>query len=425
MTNYFSRLTLWLGLCVSFMLSACQEDTQDLPAPTPESDRTVLFYMMTDHNLHDAIIHSLNLLEAGWNENINGNLLVYLDPSPNQNQFHTPTLLKVVHDTSDSIKSEVIKVYPDQDPADSTVMRKVLEDAIMLYPAKSHGLIIGTHGSAWFPSELADSVEDGHEHDTIPTQLQSVQKSTRGLFGADRYGNNIEINELARILPVKYDFLVFHACKMGNVETAYELRNKCSAIVACELPLPAIGLPYDQNIKYLFTTPRADLQRFANESKKYYHKISMIVSNNFNISVIHTDKLENLASATQSIMDKLSQDTTTYLHKLNNEILPITEDSLLFDLKQIVEIGCKNNPILETEYKNFTTALQAAVPCYYNVTIEVTPGVASPTDFCGLSCYLPLLNPKYRNLNDFYLKNYKWGYASGFDLQPDNSKIQP
>ena len=98
--------------------------------------------MMDDNNLWDVMLNTLNQVEQGWNDDIDGNFLVYLDPSPHLTQFTSPVLLKIVHDETNVIRSEVVKSYPEQDPADPEVMQGVLEDAIKLFPAQSHGLII-------------------------------------------------------------------------------------------------------------------------------------------------------------------------------------------------------------------------------------------------------------------------------------------
>lgn len=56
---------------------------------------------------------SLNEIEAGWEDGTDGNLIVYLDKSPYLTQFSSPVLLKIRHDETDRIVSEVIKYYPE------------------------------------------------------------------------------------------------------------------------------------------------------------------------------------------------------------------------------------------------------------------------------------------------------------------------
>lgn len=102
--------------------------------------RTVLVYMIGDVNLWQEQWTNLNRLEAGWNDDIDGNLLVYLDPSPHTTQFPNPVLLEIVPwIQTDAIVSRVVKSYPEQNATDKAVMRGVLEDAIRMYPAPSRG----------------------------------------------------------------------------------------------------------------------------------------------------------------------------------------------------------------------------------------------------------------------------------------------
>lgn len=98
-------------------------------------------------------------------------------------------------------------------------MQTVLNDVVTLYPVESQGLIIGAHGNGWLPGIEAHS-------------------ETKGLSGPDRYGSTLEIADLAKVLPVKYDFIIFHACNMSNAESVYQLRNKCDYIMASALLFP-------------------------------------------------------------------------------------------------------------------------------------------------------------------------------------------
>ena len=248
--------------------------------------------MMDDNNLWDVMLNTLNQVEQGWNDDIDGNFLVYLDPSPHLTQFTSPVLLKIVHDETNVIRSEVVKSYPEQDPADPEVMQGVLEDAITLFPAQSHGLIIGTHGSAWLPGDLGNYVNDpdmGHDEDDHDESDLSLPKiSTKALLGGERYSNCIEIDVLANLLPIKYDFILFHACQMGNVETAYALRNKCSYMVGCMAPLPGVGFPYHLIMEYLFAKPQADLYNVAYMSSGWYNSLPNEQFDNFDVSFIQT-----------------------------------------------------------------------------------------------------------------------------------------
>lgn len=128
---------------------------------------------------------SLNEIEAGWEDGTDGNLIVYLDKSPYLTQFSSPVLLKIRHDETDRIVSEVIKYYPEQDSGDPEVVRRVLSEVIELFPAKTHGLAFAAHGNGWIPGnarELINGDTGNHEHKRVtwpvPNVTVRVWKST-------------------------------------------------------------------------------------------------------------------------------------------------------------------------------------------------------------------------------------------------------
>ena len=138
--------------------------------------------MIGDVNLWQEQWTNLNRLEAGWNDDIDGNLLVYLDPSPHTTQFPNPVLLEIVPDQTDAIVSRVVKSYPEQNATDKAVMRGVLEDAIRMYPAPSQGLVIASHGSGWWPAFADELVPTDDEHDTPQTRAIAGATGTEPMW---------------------------------------------------------------------------------------------------------------------------------------------------------------------------------------------------------------------------------------------------
>lgn len=426
----FTRFFLYLPLTALLAFAACSKDDPKpeptppptpAPAPEPEPDpdpekyRTVLFYMMDDHNLWDYMETTINELEAGWDEQTDGNLLIYLDPSPKLTQFPTPVLLKVVHDETDAIRSEVVVAYPEQDPVDPVIMKGVLEDVIALYPAESHGLIIGTHGGAWFPANMNELISgSGHdEEEDVPNFSDRIQ--TKGLGGGERFGTDLEIDDLAELLPIKYDFLLFHACLMGNIETAYQLRNKCNLMIASMKPLPGYAYPYDEVTPYLFTKPQADFSHLVRNSVAWYDALPDQGYMEMDVSVIRTDKLDALAAATKTILNKLPIDIATYYAYLKGNTQYIDDGLPLHDLHEAIRIACSSDPeLLSADYAVFEKALKAALPQQAYSARATDPKVLASEYLHGLSCYVPLPDAQFSGLNDAF-KSYEWAAVSGFD----------
>lgn len=379
------------------------DSTPDYIRPHGKTHRTVLAYLVGDINLWFAIEESVNQLEEGWDDQLDGTLLVYLDNSAHLTQFGQPVLLEVAHDTTDMIVSKVVKVYDDQDAGDPNVMRGILNDAVTLYPAESHGLIIGTHGNGWLPE-----IKEEHSIDS------------KGLAGPERYGSSLEIADLARILPVRYDFIMFHACNMSNIETVYQLRDKCDFVVASALPLPGYGYPYETIVPYLYTKPHADLYKTAKLSAQDYDENKDKSSfGGFTVSVIQTSELGNVAAAVSGLLGSIDMSydqMRAYL--VDNKCLVNYYENVLLDIGGLYFLSSDDR--LKTAFQD---ALHKAVVQYYFVPGEYggegnAELVSRIEEYgSGVSFYLPnLINTStYNQVNTAFKNDYDWSKASGFD----------
>lgn len=408
-----------LACCYAFSFTNCsKDDMEDLPAPDPvptdtiaihtRTNRTVLAYIIGDMNLWYSMEESLNLMEKGWDDTIDGSLLVYLDNSTHLTQFGQPVLLEITHDETDMIVSKVVKAYPDQDAGDPNIMQGVLNDAITLYPAESHGLIIGAHGNGWFPEITFDS-------------------NTKGLAGPERYASTLEIDALAKILPLKYDFILFHACNMVNVETAYQLRNKCEYLMGSVFALPSYAYPYDKIIPYFYTKPKADLYKSSLISYTEYETRDPATFNQFSVEVIKTSELENLAAATSKLLDDINMSYAEMRHELYKEReemadTPIEDKNFVIDCYEDLGLLLDINGLSFLSDNDelcdiFETALNKVIIQHYVIGRTSAAWKMNQTNLgSGLSFYLPNLtdNILYNQLNSKFKSSYEWAKVSGF-----------
>lgn len=388
-------------LCTAFLSVSCNAENDivdDGIEPCRETNRTVLAYMVGDINLWAAMEMSVNALEEGWDESCDGTLLLYLDNSHHLTQFGCPVLLEVVHDTTDMIASRVVKTYEDQDAADPEVMRGVLEDAIRIYPARSHGLIIGTHGNGWIP-------------------VMSQHQDTKSLSGPERYGSALEICDLARILPVKYEFILFHACCMANVESIYQLRDKCDYVAASAMNLPGLAYPYDEVVPYLFAKPHADFYKFVKTCGEGYGQLDPEAFYGFTVSVVKTSELKPLAGAVSRLLDGFDAQGKNYdqirQEMTDNDYLINYSDGILLDISGLGLLSHGQDSL------NFKKAMDKAVVLSVYVDGGDEPENVERLEkyYSGLSFYLPKFKdtPLHRRLNEVFKRDYDWSKASGFD----------
>lgn len=155
-----------------------------------------------------------------------------------------------------------------------------------LYPAKSYGLIVFSHGSGWLP----------------PHTLVNGSRSI--IIDND---NEMEITDFAMALPDHlFEFIIFEACNMAGIEVAYELRNKAAYIMASSAPVVSPGFTpiYAGSISCLLEE-NADLQRFA---ENYFHYWNLMEGDkrSATISIIKTAGLSNLANLIRQINTEAS-----------------------------------------------------------------------------------------------------------------------
>jgi hypothetical protein len=63
-----------------------------------------------------------------------------------------------------------------------------------------------------------------------------------------------DITELSSAIEnnnIKFDYILFDACFMGNIESSYELRNVTKHIIASPCEVMGYGFPYARIMKYM------------------------------------------------------------------------------------------------------------------------------------------------------------------------------
>lgn len=273
--RFFITIAVWV-LILSAFFSACSDETP-VPGPTtgPVS-RTVLIYIAADNNLSTFAYNNIEkMLEGAAGNALNGgNLLVYFDPVDD-----VPQLYQIKAGENGNAGKTVVKTYKEQNSVSREVMRGVIDEVIKLYPAENYGLILWSHGTAWFPGNVS-------------SMLRS--------FGQD--GNEMmEIDHLKEALPDRiFDFILFDACYMASTEVIYALREKADYIIGSPTETLADGFPYEKILPLMFQET-ADLESICQEFYNYYN----ILSGSYrsaSVSLSATAPMEKLAQTVKDIV---------------------------------------------------------------------------------------------------------------------------
>jgi hypothetical protein len=308
--------------------------------------------MIGDNTLDSYVDPDINEMEQGWKDSYDGNLIVYVD----QRRI-APYTLKITSDKTEGIVSKEIMKYSEQNSSSIKVMEQVISDIKSMYPAKSYGLILWSHANGWFPAGQA-----------------AVTRS----FGEDD-GKSMDITELAG-LSGKYDFIIFDACDMMGIETAYELRHNADYIVGSVTEILAGGFPYDEIMEYLFKE-NADLIPVCRKFMELYRSYSHIEMQTAAISAIKTASLDEVASVSRNLIQKymanIADIDVSQIQKYDSN-----ETTLFFDFLDFLEHLSENDPDLQTLRDRLSSAV---------VFEDHTPSILNEFEIkksCGLSCYI-------------------------------------
>ena len=375
---------------IFLLFISCREENHYTSLPL----RTVIVYMIADNNLDYFAIKDINEMERGFRESFDGNLIVYIDRAPGAFPAH-PVLYKISADTTDAINSEIIKVYGEQNSACGVVMSRVLSDIINKFPAQSYGLVLWSHGTAWYPQGTI-LLQTGNELISGNRPAKPLTKS----FGRD--GNEeLNIKELKGSLPTRFEFIMFDACYMGSIEVVYELRDMANYIISSPTVVLSAGYPYEMIVDQFFENPINYLS-IANDFIISFDTLDNALRT-ATVSVVRTARLAELAYQTSVIM----RDTFNIrkVHSSDIQQFTVNQGSLLFDFGDFIGSITPNTAL----YSEFKYILEQVV-----VYKSSTPKILNEfyiDNFSGLSVFVP--DTSNNEFYDFY-KTLDWYTASGY-----------
>lgn len=382
---------LSLFVCLVAFLSACNNDED---TPVPVTVKTVLMYLVADNSISGDIYSNIASVEEGLTKATSpGTFVIYWDGGSRKSEFPDPTLFKYEVDGKGKVsKREVIKTYSSQNSVSNEVINRVLKDVEAYCPAEKYSLIFGSHATGWLP----------------------VDHSKSRSFGDDS-GAKINIPDLSEALKqsgIHFDYILFDACLMSQVEVAYELRDAADYLILSPAEVMSAGFPYFKMMKYLLSADNTE-QNVINVAKDYidYYK------NEYDypwatIAVIKTDEMQALANIAYSIMGQYQNN----LAKFDNSKIDDFQthygygryplDYSTYDFRAFIrELTDDNIPSDFEEQLDRTVVYKDYVDDYKLVNID------SDT-YSGIGCYIP--DTRYSKWNA-YFKNLQWYSAAGWN----------
>ena len=245
---------------------------------------------------------------------------------------------------------EKVKELPLPTPYDSALFENNLREALNFAPAEKYALVIGSHGLAWIPKNNSSSHTLALQRLGLSTtQLWKRRENaemTRHV--GDKSPVRYDIEEIAAAIEannIKFEYILFDACFMSNVESAYELRNTTNHIVASPCEVMGYGFPYAHIMQYMLLDSGTtyNLDKICNKYVDYYKTEASTPS--ACVAITHTAELEALATAMKAVnaADKkvnFSLDNVQYYEGQNPHSF--------YDLGDIVEQSCADSSVAAT-----------------------------------------------------------------------------
>lgn len=395
-------LLLLLSCC---FLASCEDDLKTSISKSNGNDEegdnkavTYLLYMVGQNDLSSFLTDNIEDLKKGLeNTDINANILVYADISS------TPELYLIKKDGRGNVTKNTVKTYPDRYSVDPEVMKEVVNYVFTNYPAEVCGITFSSHadGSLYTP--------------------YTITKRSFGYEGTDGLGMNItDIREALDGCP-HMDMLMFDACMMASVETAYELKDNTHYFLAAPNSVPGEGFPYDKALPHILKMNAEGLSQAAQVYMDYYHGNTVKWDDFVSISLTDVTLMDSVAI----YMDSLFQNTKVCEQAASvkrSKLQRFEDDYALYDYghwADSVGKGCKYLPKLKEHldraviYKSHSD--YASVDDYgYNMLIPV-----SDETFCGLNTYVPPtgLNSGETAYRRFFT-SLRWYRDAGFRRAP-------
>lgn len=416
MSAFFYKTRNVIFLLTLLITISCNRDEDE----DDSVNRTLLVYIAADNNLSPSANPNLFSMNSSIRSGTgNSNLLAFVD------RVNVNPVLLHLHGNS----IDTVKIYPEKNSADPAVLKEVIDYVHENYKSDSYGLVMWSHGTGWIPARQLHFVApnlnyspsrdgDGHHVSVLdiqryPSSILTKTFAMENIKGANPSYVCMELDGLADAIPDgMFDFILFDACYMGNVEVAYALRKKARYIVSSAYEIVSYGFPY-----HLVTSDmlEGNLMKVCREFYAYYSGFSDW-QQMAGISLVRTEGLDSLASCFRKIVAG-KEDTIARMDIKKIQVFDRFRNHVFFDLYDVVEkTGVDKDCLDEFRYQlDRCVSFKISTPYIFYGDYEQI----KVDKYCGLSVYVPISkydkgnNPGDPVLNDDYRKT-EWSITTGY-----------
>ena len=270
----------------------------------------------------------------------NSRVLVFLS-----DKYNHSTLYDLQYNaTTKSVDRVPLKEYEGASYASAEGIADILNEVKTKASALNYALIVGVHGCGWtyasdwsrYPYYARPSVTRPSDNNFSGIQFGPDPNAplTRFFGSVSLAENAIDISTLAegiRESGLKMQYILFDACYMSNIETAYELKDVTNYMIASGSEIMAAGLPYRSMWSYL-NSATPNYSGIVSTSVNFYKNSSAPFCN---LAAIDCRQVEKLASVMKEINAQYQLSASVSLDSIQH--LDGFRPHLFYDLETYVD----------------------------------------------------------------------------------------
>lgn len=232
-----------LLLCaVSLLVTSCNKQEEEHKEPT----QTIIFYF-AGTSLTFYYYKNISAIKEALRNDIKGNSRIMLFFQ--QSEKNSAEIIELTYNNG-ACEERKIATHNLPDRMDADNLSYFLKEIMRHAPADTYSLVIGSHGTGWIPIGASPNGYASLRSRELPHEdywQRTGDEMTRFIGEDSNLQNAFDIPTLAQAINktgVKLQYILFDACFMANVESAYELRNSTRYIVGSVCEIMGSGFPY-------------------------------------------------------------------------------------------------------------------------------------------------------------------------------------
>ena len=279
---------------------------------------------------------------------------------------------------------DTLKTYDEATYTTAEGFAEILNEVKRRAEALNYSLIIGAHGCGWtYNSDWVNYPYMARPNAGFAPK-GSNKPVTRFFGSVSLEENALDIPTLAegiKLSGTKMQYILFDACYMGNVETAYELKDVTNFLISSSSEIMGAGVPYKTVWSYL-NNSAPNYSGFVNGVVNFYKNSSDPFCN---MAAIDCRQMDNLAQVMKEINSKYTLSSSVPLDSI--QPLDGFSPNLFYDMSVYVDslvpsgsLKDKFNSQMKLTIKAAAHTEQAytALKSYRGTTFKVK-------NYCGLS----------------------------------------